>query len=283
MKNRFTEIRDDTEEVAKHDHSGLEDAHTQPVFSETKPGRMFMEALSEEELAFEYQLPNIVECTQTRIFGKKEGTTKVLVYEKGEVEPLKELTFTVHKRNRVTDITLSDYALSLGVGDRYSLSMQAVPENGDNLEKLRWYSDNEAVAVVDKRGTITVRSAGKCNIFCAVEKVYATCAVESKPYLEKIALSSFFETDHVTMTIGEEQPLGLQLTPPDAYDKNIQISCSNYMVANVKEDVVSAVGLGETELFQKSAGSRITRKIHVTVTGKGKKRKKRGFFSFLGN
>ena len=63
----------------------------------------------------------------------------MLVYEKGEVEPLKELSFTVKRRCRVETVNLSDYSLSLGVGDRYTLEMEAFPENADNFDKLKWY------------------------------------------------------------------------------------------------------------------------------------------------
>jgi hypothetical protein len=243
---------------------------------------VYPEGAQPPELSFEYQLPGIVECTQQRIYGKREGTTKVLVYEKGEVEPLKELTVTVEKRNRVTNITLSDYALCRGVGDRFYMDMQAFPQDADNLDKLKWYSDNEDVAVVNQSGCVYVKSAGQCNIYCSVEKIYATCSLEGKPYLERIDLSEEFHADSITMTMGEEKDLCVKLTPMNAYDKNLTISSSNYMVVNIQNEILTAVGLGEADIFIENSTKRLKRRIHISVVKNSRNtRKKRGLFGLF--
>ncbi len=244
---------------------------------------VFPDGAQVPELYFEYQLPDIVECTQQRVYGKKEGTSKVLVYEKGEVNPLKELCFTVKRRNRVTTVNLSDYSLSLGVGDRHTIVMEAFPENADNLDRVKWYSDDEKIASVDQNGVVYIKNAGKCNIYCSVEKVYSSCTVESKPYLRDIRLSEDFSSGSLSMQLGEEKALNISLIPENSYDKKVNISSSDYMTVNVQKDIVTACGIGEADVYIENSTKRIRKTIHITVYSNSRKsKKKKGLFGLFG-
>lgn len=244
--------------------------------------RVFPKGAQIPELYFEYQLPDIVECAQQRVYGKKEGISKVLIYEKGEVEPLKELCFTVKRRNRVTTVNLSDYSLSLGVGDRHTLEMEIFPENADNLDKIKWYSDDEKIADVDQDGCVYIKSVGKCNIYCSVDKVFSSCTVESKPYLRDIKLADDFLSGNLSMQFGEEKNLNINLVPEDAYDKEVNISSSDYMVINIKNDTVVACGIGEADIYIENSTKRIRKRIHITVYSNSIKSKmKKSFFGLF--
>jgi len=234
-------------------------------------------------LSFEYQMPGIVECSQQHVYGKAEGSVAVLCFERGEVEPVAELNFIVKKRNRVEKIMLSDYELGLGVGDRHRLEMRVYPEDADNLSCLKWYSDNDSVASVNQSGVVTASGRGDCKIYCAAEKAFSVCLVKSKPYAESISLSEVCSADTIQMCAGETIDMAIRVEPADAHDGNLKISSTNYLVANVRDGVITAVEDGEADIYIKSTGGRISKKIHVLV-GSHKsdtKKKQRRFFGFF--
>lgn len=237
------------------------------------------------ELAFEYQIPGVVRCTQQRIFGEKTGTTVVRVYEKGEAEPLTKFSMEVYKRNRITSIFLSEDSLCVGVGDSFELTCQYNPEDADNVDKLLWYTENNGLALVDKGGRVNTLSAGKCRIYCAAEKVFAYCTLEIKPYLRNITLP-FPEEETLHLQVGEHRSIVCETEPKQAYDGELIFGSSDLMVANANGNTIIGVSDGEAEITIENESGRLRRSFHVIV-GHGnepeqKTKKKKKIFGLFG-
>ena len=240
---------------------------------------MLPEGARPPELRFETQVPGVVELSQQRVYGRKTGTTRVLVYEKGEAEPLTELSFEVYVRNRIRSITLSEYSLRMGQGDVRQIEMSYEPANADNEYQLRWYSDDDDVAQVEN-GTVHAVGVGSCRIWCTAEKVAVYCAVEIKPYLQDILLPDAVTQEEVVMLPGEALPFEITCVPEDAYDGKLRITTGNLMIVNVQNGELVANQLGTTTVTVESATGRIKKSFPVTVI---KKRKtKKGLFGLFG-
>ena len=217
-------------------------------------------------LVFEYQVPDIVECTYQRVLAHNPGKTRVLVYEKGTAEPVAELRFEVYERNRIASIDLSDYSLVVGVGDRFGMSCQYLPEDADNVDKLQWYSSDETVAEVSSTGFVTARAPGKCRIYCAAEKISQYCELEVKPYLQELELL-FDEYQPVQLEVGEKWEIPYSLSPGNAIDGELIFTSSNLLVANLSENVITGDKAGEADIVVENAGGKFRKSFHVIVGG----------------
>lgn len=77
------------------------------------------------------------------------------------------------------EIDISHRKLKLSVGETYTLETKVSPRNA-TIKTVKWYSDNEDIAVVDPDGTITAKRAGAADIYAVSDDGYfkATCHVE---------------------------------------------------------------------------------------------------------
>ena len=235
-------------------------------------------------LIFEYQVPDIVECTQQRVLGHNPGKTKVLVYEKGTAEPVTELQFEVYERNRISSIDLSDYSLIVGEGDRFGMSCQYLPEDADNTDKLQWYSSDDSVATVNNTGFIVANAPGDCRIYCAAEKVSQYCELTVKPYMQKLELL-FDEEQPIHIDVGEKWKIPYSVCPQGTIDGEVIFTSSNLMIANLSENEITGVKDGEVDITVENVGGNFRKDFHVIV-GEGNEvisqptRKKRSWLGF---
>lgn len=229
-------------------------------------------------LDFQYQIPGVVECTQQRIYGRKAGVTKVLVFENGGAEAIAELELTVYNRNRITELMLTDSSVVMGKGDTYLLGMQYVPNDADNVSLIKWYSDNDPVATVSGSGEIKAVGKGKCRIFCSAEAVSNSCVVVVKEYADSLDVKApCLEDGYIHMLPGERLELNISVTPADSFDHNVQITSNNMLAVNVIGHTLMAVDFGEADIIVENSSGRLRKTIKVVVEKKIKKQK-RGFF-----
>ena len=229
------------------------------------------------ELSFQYQPSGIVECSQQWITALKTGSTSVLVFEKGEVDPIATLRLNVIKRNRISRITLSEYSLLLGEGDSYTISKEYEPSDADNIHMIQWYSDNDKVATVDN-GHVMAVGTGECTIWCAAEKVSINCRVKCKPYLSDIVLPPDLLQGELTLCLGERIPLKIKCIPEDAIDGIVKVTSNNLLIATIEDNSIIACGLGSCVISIESSRGRIRKSIHLQVV-KNKAKEKNSLLS----
>lgn len=76
----------------------------------------------------------------------------------------------------VSEVTLSQTALTMTVGDTEKLTATVLPEHA-GYDGLVWSSNNTSVALVDVEGLVTAVSAGNATITATVGGIRATCEV----------------------------------------------------------------------------------------------------------
>ena len=80
------------------------------------------------------------------------------------------------------EIDISHRKLKLSVGDTFTLKTKVKPRKA-TIKIVKWYSDDENIAVVDQNGTITAKRSGTVDIYAVADDGYfkATCHVEVEP------------------------------------------------------------------------------------------------------
>lgn len=137
------------------------------------------------ELEFQYQIPGIVECTESQVMAKRPGTTRVLVFRKGSIKVIRTLEFTVYTRKMITRLLMEQGEKSCTVGDLFVLRCDYFPEDADNVDIISWESSNQEVAQVEAGGSggwVTVNGIGKCEIICRAGEVSARCRLDCRPF-----------------------------------------------------------------------------------------------------
>ncbi len=247
--------------------------------------KVYTEPLTVEppEISFEYDRSGIVNCTNQRIEGIKEGIANILLYEKGSNRAFALKQVKVIKRNRITRLLLSDTNLLLGIGDNKTLAVSYFPENADNANKIDWLSTDTTVATVSSNGTIHAVTVGKCQIICSAENTSVRTEIEVKPYLNDLIIENISSDDIVELTLDRDIELEISPSPQNAIDKGYQISSSNIMVINTFGTTIHPVSIGEAEVIVFNNTKTIQKTIKIKVVKKvhEKGSKKKGFWDLF--
>lgn len=98
----------------------------------------------------------------------------------------------------VTSVSFANPFLTLEIGATKTLSVTVKPENADD-KTVTWKSSNEAVATVDKDGTLTAVAEGKANITAEAGDKKATLYVTVSPHTHD------FNDDGICKTCGKKK------------------------------------------------------------------------------
>ena len=147
----------------------------------------------------------------------------------------------------VTSVSLNSTSLSILAGESRTLVATVEPANATN-RNVTWSSSNPLVAAVSENGTVTGISAGSATI--TVRTVdggrTASCNVTVK---EPIPVREVdLDRTSVELVVGETCALIATVSPADALDKTITWSCDDISVAQVREGVIVAIGVGTTKI-----------------------------------
>ena len=215
-----------------------------------------------EDLRFSYANNEVIRCNGLLVEGLKEGKTELFVYRLGENNPCTSVSFNVIKRNRITELTIMDSDILIGKGDRHKIEIDYQPSDADNIDKIKWKTDNPSVATVDANGIFRGVAKGVCRIWCLAEQVSSSCRCEVRPYLQKIE-PSFHEVDMIYG--GSYKTINLRLFPENCIDDQIIISSIDASVANVVSNQIRPVGIGSTRIVIQNQQETVRAEIRVTV------------------
>ena len=215
-----------------------------------------------EDLRFSYANKEIIRCNGLLVEGLKEGKTELFVYRLGENNPCASVSFNVIRRNRITSLTILDSDILIGEGDNYKIDFDYQPSDADNVDKIKWKTDNPSVATVNSNGVLHGVSNGVCRILCLAEQVSSSCRCEVRPYLQKIE-PSFHEVDMIYG--GSYKTINLRLFPENCIDDQIIISSIDASVANVVSNQIRPVGIGSTRIVIQNQQETVRAEIRVTV------------------
>ena len=162
-------------------------------------------------------------------------------------------------------MTLNKSALTLDIGETYTLTATVAPSNATD-KSVTWSTDDESIAEVSSTGVVTAKKAGSTTITVTTSSgsKTATCAVTVNPiHVTGVSLS------HTTLSLveGDTQTLTATVAPATASDKSVTWSSSNTTVATVSSTgVVSAKKAGTATITVTTIDGGKTATCALTVT-----------------
>ncbi len=224
--------------------------------------------VSPPEVEFRLSREGYLKCVGDTFYGMNDGEVDVEVYEKGSIKHFFRKRIRVLHVIRATSISL-DYGYTLvGSGDEFSIPYSYLPEDAQNIKRIKWTSSNPEVATVDKEGKIHAHSRGATVITADIEGVNSSCNVEVKPYVSRIELSA----NELIVNYNENSPLKVKTYPDDCIDENeltVTYSDSNIAEFIASEGRVRPKGRGDSVLtFYMPKHKNIKANCVVTVKSK---------------
>ena len=181
------------------------------------------------------------------ILAKKAGSATVLVtadYASARCQ------VTV-KNVEVTGITLNTSAVTLKIGDKFSLSASLSPSNVTD-RTIKWATSNPSVVAVDGHGLVMALKDGVADITATSGSKSATCKVT----VEKIGVEEISLTpSELNLTEGETYSLSATVLPENATDKTVTWTSDAPTLAKVDPaGRVTAVKAGTAAIMAEAGG-----------------------------
>jgi len=165
--------------------------------------------------------------------GSKTAECEVTV-----INPLKSIVFDK------TSLTLTIF------DDPVTLVPTFDPIDADDLENVRWASNNNKVATVSASGVVTAVGPGTAEItLSTIDGIHASCTV-TVPENAKIPVSSIsVEKRYVTLRAGEIHTPKVTILPVDAGDKTYILTSSDPSVVRVNSNgTITAISKGNATI-----------------------------------
>ena len=161
----------------------------------------------------------------------------------------------------VSGVSLNTTALTLSVGNKYTLRATVTPSNATD-KAVVWSTSDESVAAVSADGVVTAKKTGAAVITAKTgDGLSASCKVTAIIPVSGIKLNY----SALTMTAGTKFTLKATVTPSDATNKTVYWSSSSPSVAGMAAGgVINAKKAGTTTVTAKTSnGKAATCKITV--------------------
>ena len=189
-----------------------------------------------------------------KVTAKNYGTAKIYVTALGMTQ-----IFTVKVRRVPTKVKLSATNKTLGVGEKYTISVKLSP-SGAMYGGITYKTSNEKVATVSKTGEIIAKKPGTATITVkTINGKTAKIKITVKKAPSKIKLNA------KTKTIKKNKTYQLKASLPSGSAGNIKYTTSNKKIATVNsKGKITANKKGTTYITAKTYNGK-TAKIKITV------------------
>jgi uncharacterized protein YjdB len=156
-------------------------------------------------------------------------------------------TCLVHVVPDVTDLTLNAASKEWIVGDSFTLTAAALPENA--IQTVTWASSDKSVAVVDDNGIVTALKAGIATITATstnVTSIKATCEITVRnQQSENISLNATTKN----LWLNESFQLAPTVSPTNTTNKRVMYKSSDYNVVSVgSTGRITGAGIGSATI-----------------------------------
>lgn len=183
-----------------------------------------------------------------RVTGVKSG--QVWIYAKSEDDETVKVGCYVTVIQPVTGLTLDKSSISFSqIGESEQLTAIIQPEDATNKE-IEWSSSDQSVAVVSN-GLVICSGVGSAVIYATTKDggFTASCSV----HVYKPVTSLDLDINTLTLNVGDDQQLRVNVFPTDADNKNVIWSSENEDIAYVDDyGKVTGVKAGQVWIYVKS-------------------------------
>ena len=162
----------------------------------------------------------------------------------------------------VTSVSISNYSLSLEVGQSSTVTATVNPSNATD-QTITWSSSNTDVATVSN-GTITAVSVGRAVIKAksSNDKSASVIVTVKEPVVEVTSVS--ISNYSLSLEVGQSATVTATVNPSNATDQTITWSSSNTDVATVSDGTITAISAGRAVIKAKSSNDK-SASVIVTV------------------
>jgi len=170
------------------------------------------------------------------------------------------LTTSCNKYVEVTGIKLSETAITVEMGEWYTLTATISPKNATN-KTVVWLSTSPYAAVAD--GVVFGQAVGKGTIIAKAGNYTATCEVT---VVKTIAVTSIkLDKTSLSMLVGKTEKLTATILPANATNKTVTWTSSNDNVATVSTNgTVTSKALGSATITAKAGDKTATCAVTVS-------------------
>ena len=191
------------------------------------------------------------------------GDAEVSVFIGDDPYPVASELIKVRKRDLITDISLFPSILFLPVGGESKISLTVSPDSAENVDEIRWISDNSCIASVDPyTGVIRANTCGRCSITAYTAEISKSVSLEVQPYIEDIVCPCSF----LELTVGEQKKWQIQVVPPNAYGfDSLRILSSDKNVAEYRGGYIIGRSVGNCTIYIKNQIGSLSRELKVSV------------------
>ena len=167
------------------------------------------------------------------------------------------------EQKKITKVEVDPSSVTLTVGELLSMKVNVTPQDA-TFTAVEWTSGNEAVAQINKAGTLKAIAPGSTTITATVDGVSGTCSVTVTENVTPVSGIKLSPTS-LTIGLGDTETLTATVEPADAANKNVVWSSSDPSVATVEGGVVTGVGGGNCDIVAKTADGGFEAVCHVSV------------------
>ena len=176
-----------------------------------------------------------------KIVAKNKGDAKITVKSK---DTGVSATCNVKVVKKVTEISISESAVNLNVGDESTLNYTIGPDDATNKE-VEWISSNSDVVSVDN-GKVIAKKTGTANITVKSKDtgISASCKITVTARVESIEL----QKNSYTVIKGKKLTINPVIKPEYATNKEYTISSDDENIVKIENNVIVGVNEGKTNV-----------------------------------
>lgn len=176
-----------------------------------------------------------------KIVAKNKGEAKITVKSK---DTGVSATCNVKVVKKVTEISISESAVNLNVGDESTLNYTIGPDDATNKE-VEWISSNSDVVSVDN-GKVIAKKTGTTNITVKSKDtgISASCKITVTARVESIEL----QKNSYTVIKGKKLTINPVIKPEYATNKEYTISSDDENIVKIENNVIVGVNEGKTNV-----------------------------------
>ena len=167
-------------------------------------------------------------------------------------------------QNPAAKLTFSQDTYTVQIGKPFDLPVIYVPEYEGDALVLKYSSENESIAKVDKKGNVTGMTEGTCHIYVADGYgKSAECTVIVVPAYATLTVS----TSSVTLEIGASETVKAEYEPANlGDDTTLTWKSGDESVATVVDGVITGVSEGVTVVTVSNADGSCSKTVSVAVS-----------------
>lgn len=152
------------------------------------------------------------------------------------------------------------------IGSKIQLTVKVLPENASN-KKVKWSSNNHAVATVDENGLVTTYKQGLVEVTATSESGNKSAVYRMDVSL--LGVTQIVADQNMIVLIGEKDPIIAKTVPEKPHNPNLIWESSDVQIATVdNHGVVNGIKGGKTIITIKSESNPdVKKEVQVSVIG----------------